>query len=414
MNEIDLVRLNFNPQSLWALNFIIGLVMFGVALDLKVADFKAVLVMPKPVLIGLAGQFLLLPAFTFLLVLAIQPAPSVALGMMLVAACPGGNISNFLTHYARGNTALSITMTRGVDAVAIVMTPLNLSLLGRPEPGDGENPARSSRSTRWTCCWRCSCCSACRWPWACGSATASRLRGDGAQAGEDLLAGRLRPVRGRRAGGELALLHRLRRLRRVRRVPAQRAGAAHRLLRAPGSAGLPERDRRAVSIEVGIQNSALGLILIFNFFDGLGGMAIVTAWWGIWHIVSGLTRGDLLEPRRAADPGCRADRRVSSPAPGLPRQPGGGGAGARGTAVAVSRVGAMCARCRPRRLPGVDYVQADIRSPGSMPSVRRQGGHRRAPGLHRHAGQGQQPRIRVRSTCDGTRNVLDRLHCRTA
>src|SRR3990167_6845397 len=130
MNEMDLVRLNFNPQSLWALNFIIGLVMFGVALDLKVADFKAVLTMPKPVLIGLAGQFLLLPAFTFLLVLAIKPAPSIALGMMLVAACPGGNISNFLTHYAKGNTALSITMTALYTAVAIVMTPLNLSLWG--------------------------------------------------------------------------------------------------------------------------------------------------------------------------------------------------------------------------------------------------------------------------------------------
>ncbi len=56
MNEMDLVRLNFNPQSLWALNFIIGLVMFGVALDLKVSDFKAVLGSPKPVLIGLAGS----------------------------------------------------------------------------------------------------------------------------------------------------------------------------------------------------------------------------------------------------------------------------------------------------------------------------------------------------------------------
>ena len=134
MNEIDLVRLNFNPGSLWALNAIIGLVMFGVALDLKVADFKAVLGMPKPVIIGLAGQFLLLPAFTFLLVMLIKPAPSIALGMMLVAACPGGNISNFLTHYARGNTALSITMTAVSTAVAIVMTPLNLSLWGGLNP----------------------------------------------------------------------------------------------------------------------------------------------------------------------------------------------------------------------------------------------------------------------------------------
>ncbi len=134
MTEIDLVRLNFNPQSLWALNAIIGLVMFGVALDLKVADFKAVLVMPKPVLIGLAGQFLLLPAFTFLLVMVIKPAPSIALGMMLVAACPGGNISNFLAHHAKGNTALSITMTAISTAVAIVMTPTNIAFWGGLNP----------------------------------------------------------------------------------------------------------------------------------------------------------------------------------------------------------------------------------------------------------------------------------------
>ena len=54
------------------------------------------------------------------------------------------------------------------------------------------------------------------------------------------------------------------------------------------SVGLPERDRRAVSFETGIQNSGLGLVLIFNFFGGLGGMAIVTAWWGIWHIFAGM------------------------------------------------------------------------------------------------------------------------------
>ena len=52
--------------------------------------------------------------------------------------------------------------------------------------------------------------------------------------------------------------------------------------------GLDERDSRAVCIEVGIQNSALGLVLVFNFFEGLGGMAILVAWWGIWHIIAGL------------------------------------------------------------------------------------------------------------------------------
>ena len=54
------------------------------------------------------------------------------------------------------------------------------------------------------------------------------------------------------------------------------------------AAGLAERDCRAVAFETGIQNSGLGLVLVFNFFGGLGGMAIVTAWWGIWHIVAGM------------------------------------------------------------------------------------------------------------------------------
>ena len=86
---IDQVRLNFNPQGLLIINGAIGLMMFGVALDLKLEDFKRVVVAPKAPGIGLATQFLLLPAFTFLLTLLIKPHPSMALGMILVAACPG-------------------------------------------------------------------------------------------------------------------------------------------------------------------------------------------------------------------------------------------------------------------------------------------------------------------------------------
>lgn len=288
MDTIDAVRLNFNPQSLWALNAIIGLVMFGVALELRPRDFKGVLVTPKPVLIGLAAQFVLLPAFTYLLVLAIRPAPSVALGMMLVAACPGGNVSNFLTHHARGNTALSVTMTAISTAVAIVMTPLNLALwAGLYEP------------------------------------TAAILKAVALDPLDMLLAVAL--LLGLPMAAGMLIGHRFPRLvARVQRpvraaslvifglfvVGALAANWRHfvdwvgvvviavflhnALAIASGwsaarAAGLGERDRRAVAIEVGIQNSALGLILIFNFFGGLGGMAIVTAWWGIWHLVSGLT-----------------------------------------------------------------------------------------------------------------------------
>lgn len=288
MSEMDAVRLNFNPQSLWALNAIIGLIMFGVALELKPRDFKAVLVMPKPVLIGLAAQFVLLPACTWLLVLAIRPAPSVALGMMLVAACPGGNVSNFLTHYARGNTALSVSMTAVSTAVAIVMTPLNLALwAGMYEPTAAILRAVSLDPLDMLV----AVALLLGVPMAAGMAIGYRFPALVARVHRPVRAASL-AIFGLFVVGALAanwrhfvdwvgfvvfavFLHNA--------VAIASGWAAAR------AAGLPERDRRAVAIEVGIQNSALGLILIFNFFGGLGGMAIVTAWWGIWHLIAGLT-----------------------------------------------------------------------------------------------------------------------------
>lgn len=288
MSEMDLVRLNFNPQSLWALNAIIGLVMFGVALDLKAADFKAVLSMPKPVLIGMLSQFLLLPAFTFLLVLALRPAPSIALGMLLVASCPGGNISNFLAHHAKGNAALSVTMTALSTAVAIVMTPLNLSLWGGLNPETqvilkavALNPLDMLLAVFLLL----------GLPMAAGLLVSRRF---------PRIAARLRrPMKffslavfglfvvGALIGNWRYFIDYVGFV--VLAVFLHNALALGTGYCAARWAGLAEPDRRAVSIEVGIQNSALGLILVFNFFDGLGGMAIVTAWWGIWHLVSGLT-----------------------------------------------------------------------------------------------------------------------------
>ena len=74
---------------------------------------------------------------------------------------------------------------------------------------------------------------------------------------------------------------------------------------------LPERDVRAVTIEVGIQNSALGLILIFNFFDGLGGMAIIAAWWGVWHLIAGLTVAFLWSRKQTSGQRLSPNRGVS-------------------------------------------------------------------------------------------------------
>ncbi len=85
-------------------------------------------------MIGLIAQFVLLPAVSFLITLLIQPSPSVALGMILIAACPGGNLSNFLTLYSKGNAAMSITMTAISTITAVFMTPLNLAFWGSMHP----------------------------------------------------------------------------------------------------------------------------------------------------------------------------------------------------------------------------------------------------------------------------------------
>jgi BASS family bile acid:Na+ symporter len=131
---IDSVRLNFSPGTLLVLNAVIGLMMFGMALDMKLDDFARVVRSPRSVSMGLAAQFLLLPAFSFLLTLVFPATPSMALGMILIAACPGGNVSNIMTYLAKGNVALSVSMTAVSTAAAIVMTPLNLAIWGRLNP----------------------------------------------------------------------------------------------------------------------------------------------------------------------------------------------------------------------------------------------------------------------------------------
>src|SRR5437868_8917694 len=93
MLPVDEVRLNFNPASLIALNAVLGFLMFGIALDTRVADFKRVMRMPVAMAVGIAAQFIVLPAVTFGLTLLLTPAPSIALGMIPVACCPPGTAS---------------------------------------------------------------------------------------------------------------------------------------------------------------------------------------------------------------------------------------------------------------------------------------------------------------------------------
>ena len=287
MSEIDAVRLNFSAQNLWLLNVTLGVIMFGVALNLTTEDFKRLVRHPRPALIGVCSQFLLLPAVTFLLVWVLEPRPSIALGMILVAACPGGNISNFMSLNAGGNTALSVTLTAVATAGAIVLTPLNLSFWGGLYP-----PTATLLTTVDVSFWRV-------------FTTVGLILGLPLVLGMSVR--RMAPERARRLSrwmqGLSILLFAgivLFALRANFQYLVGYVGVVFDLVLIHNAVALaagyqlaywtrlPLKDRQTLALETGIQNSGLGLVLIFNFFDGLGGMAVVAAWWGVWHIVSGL------------------------------------------------------------------------------------------------------------------------------
>ena len=296
---IDEAVLDFAPGSLTLLNAILAIVMFSVALDLAPRDFRRLSKAPKPLIVGLISQFLLLPALTFALVLLVQPQPSVALGLMLVAACPGGNISNFITHRAGGNAALSVSMTAFATVGAIFLTPLNIAFWGGMYGPAAQilqatsiDPVQVAITVGFMLVL----------PLGLGvalntqrPALAARLRRPLQTLSMVIFAAFIVIALAANwaqfltyAGGIAALV------------------VLHNTLALGGGytiatlAGLSPFDRRAVTIETGIQNSGLGLVLIFGFFGGLGGMAVVAAFWGIWHAISGIALAQVMRRTPAA------------------------------------------------------------------------------------------------------------------
>jgi bile acid:Na+ symporter, BASS family len=285
---IDQISLNFSKSGLMGLNAVIGLMMYGVALDMRLEDFRRIVRSPRGPIIGLGAQFILLPAFTFLLTLILPVTPSMALGMMMVAACPGGNLSNVMTYLAQGNTALSVSMTAVSTAAAVVMTPLNLAFWGSLNPATHEILRRVSLSPVDVFMTIVVILGI---PLVLGLATsrvyprlADKIRKPFKVISVVIFCLFVIAALGAnwqnflRAIGMVAF-----------GVFVHNALALTLGYTSARAFGLGERDRRAVAIEVGIQNSALALVLIFQFFAGLGGMAIIAGWWGIWHIVAGLT-----------------------------------------------------------------------------------------------------------------------------
>ena len=100
------------------------LVMFGMGLSLTLADFSRVLRYPRPIFIGLVGQMLILPLIGFAVAMSVANSPALAMGIMLLAACPGGTTSNLICYLAKGDVALSISLTAVSSVLTIITIPL--------------------------------------------------------------------------------------------------------------------------------------------------------------------------------------------------------------------------------------------------------------------------------------------------
>lgn len=283
------------------LNVVLALVMFGVALGIKPATFIDIIRNPKSIITGIVCQLVLLPALTLVLIMCLGNfiSPMIALGMILVASCPGGNISNFITSLSRGNTELSVSLTAFNTAACVFTTPLNFSFWGGLYLKFAEK--RMVLPELDIPFWEIfkSIVILLGIPLVLGILCAQYLPKVTAKIKKPFqyfsIAVFIVMVIAIFAGNFDAFMKCIKYIFLVVLI--------HNLLALGIGFGtstalkLPYKDRRTITIETGIQNSGLGLILLLNpaiFPDSgawanNGGMLVITAWWGVWHIISGLT-----------------------------------------------------------------------------------------------------------------------------
>ena len=237
---------------------------------------------------GLIPQFVLLPVGTWLATLALDLPPNIEAAMILVAACPGGSLSNVITHFGRGNTALSVSISAVAAVLAIFLTPFNFTWMMATNPATaGWMHALSiDPSDNW---W--SLLALLALPMVLGLTLGHRWPKFTGKIREPLGTFSLLALLAFIAAGLVSQ----RALLNAQIVPQLVIVIMHN-----GSGLLlgylcalafrvAERDRRAIIIEGGMQNSGLALGIIAVQFNADPGMVIIASLWGIWHIVSGLT-----------------------------------------------------------------------------------------------------------------------------
>lgn len=298
MNTIDSIQVSLNAGGMNTINIILAFVMYGVALGIKPHIFVEVFRKPKSVLLGMLCQMVLLPAFTCLLAVLLTGwiSPMMGLGMILVAACPGGNISNFMSSLAKANIELSVTLTAISTALAVILTPFNFWLWGSIYMSSAAVTAEIP--TLVIPLWDV-------------FKTIFILLGVPLVLG--ILTSHFLPKVAEALKKPLQWLSIVIFVAMVVLSFSSNIDAflvsvkyifivvfIHNFLALAigftvGTIGkVSFRDRRTLTIETGIQNSGLGLALmlgttLFAGFPPHGGMLVITAWWGIWHIISGLT-----------------------------------------------------------------------------------------------------------------------------
>ena len=301
LQEIDSIRLNFSSDGRIFLNLTIAFIMFGIALELKPSDFLKLLKSPKPAFVGILSQFLLMPLLTFIIAVLLGGfiTPTIGTGMILVASCPGGNVSNFISSLAKGNVALSVSLTAFSSLGGLILTPFNFAFWGNLYMKFGAVQANS--------------------------ALVQDLQVDVMDVlqtiililGVPLVIGAF--VNLKFPGFTAKIVHWITRFSIVAFIAliviifasnfdlflkyikyiffivlVHNALALLMGYYAGKAFGLVHQDRKTIAIETGIQNSGLALALLFNpaIFPqdlAIGGMAFIAAWWGVWHIISGLT-----------------------------------------------------------------------------------------------------------------------------
>lgn len=285
--DIDQLHIEVSGGLQLAMKIVIALFLFGIALDVRLDDLAYVVRRPLPIGVGLLAQFIVMPALTVLLTLALDVRGSVAIGMILVVCCPAGNLSNIFTYRAKGDVALSISLTTASNVVALLVTPIAVAFWTGLN-GSADQLMRDVSIDPWEMVLEIALLIGL--PFAAGLFVAWRFPGFAERARIYVEPGALILLLLIIVGALAGQLDTFRDYAGVVAVAIILQNAISLVVGyATGrSLRLPVPSVRAMTFELGVRNTGLSVVLALGFFRDLGGVAVVAALWGLWDATTGL------------------------------------------------------------------------------------------------------------------------------